>query len=221
MLLLIILVLIIVLLCVAIGAVSSFSKAAGSAPGNLDRNKRQVPEELRREREEEARFEQAWDIESRYDPVIRAHVEKLSSHGDAAVAELKRVYRLTGDKEGLGEVVDQIVADIASGKFDPTAETANSEDPEWRAQSEGPPVYSRAPGRTPVSSLVSLISGIVSLILSPLALVAIISGHIALSNLSLDEADKNGRIIARIGLGLGYFVLIVYLLLIGFFLSVA
>lgn len=219
MLLLIILVLIIVLLCVAIGAVSSSSKSAKSAPGNLDRNKREVPEELLREREEKASFDKSWDIESRYDPVIRTQVEKLSSHGEAAVAELKKVYRLTGDKEGLGSVSDQIVLDIESGKFDPSKELEDAEDSKWIGQSEGLAEYAHTSGGTPVSALVSLISASVSVFISPLALVAIISGHIALAKLSMDDADRNGRIIARVGLGIGYFMLILWLLIIGVLFS--
>ena len=70
-------------------------------------------------KQESAAFEEEWDLLTRYDRVVRTQIERLEDHGQAAVKELKRVYKITKDKAGLEGVADQIVADIESGKFDP------------------------------------------------------------------------------------------------------
>ena len=88
----------------------------------LERVQKQQAEEKKeraKEKQKSSEFEEEWDLLTRYDSAIRAHIERLEGHGQAAVQELKRVYKITKDKAGLEGVADQIVADIENDKFDP------------------------------------------------------------------------------------------------------
>ena len=215
---LIILILLIVLLCVAIRAVSQFGRSADKTSlGGGAVASASAP--AREEKERDTEFERAWDVDSRYDPMIRAQVERLTEYGSQAVEELKRVYRVTGDKENLESVADRIIADIQAGKFKEIAEEEKYQG--WDRLSQANDLESlRSPSDgTPVSAMVSLGSGVVSLIFIPASIVAIIFGHIALREQSYREHDKTGRIVARIGLILGYLALVVGLVLVGLIFS--
>ena len=83
--------------------------------------------------------------------------------------------------------------------------TAADDTPQWRAQQ--------------ASSLatVSLVSGLVALVFAPLAILAIVSGHIARGRIR--RTGEGGRGMATAGLVLGYAVLVVGIALIVAFLA--
>lgn len=127
MLIIIALILLIVFLCFAISMMSSSTKA-----------NRLAYEKLRLESQEadqrrhghlvagDPEFEQKWEIMSRYEPEVRAQVERLEPNGPSAIEELKRVYRATGDKSRITDFADQIMADIESGKLNLSKVEVNS-----------------------------------------------------------------------------------------------
>ena len=118
MLVIVILILVIVFLCVAISAMSSSSKSNKLAQKKiLDEQREKERKEKASEEQKDSGFEEEWDLMTRYDSSTRANIERLEKYGEAAVEELKRVYKVMRDKERLSDVTDQIIADIESGKL--------------------------------------------------------------------------------------------------------
>jgi hypothetical protein len=73
--------------------------------------------------------------------------------------------------------------------------TAADDAPQWRAQQTNP------------LAIASMVCGMVALVLSPLAILAIVSGHIAHGQVR--RTGEGGRGMATAGLTLGYMVLVV------------
>jgi hypothetical protein len=84
--------------------------------------------------------------------------------------------------------------------------TAADDTPQWRAQ------------QASSLAMVSLVSGLVALVFGPLAIVAIVSGHIARGQIR--RTGEGGRGMATAGLVLGYVVLAVGIALVVAFLVV-
>ncbi len=118
MLVLIALVLLIVFLCAAISMMSSSSKANKLAQEKLRREAEQQKEEKQAQQSAADReFEENWAVMTRYDNDVRSQVDRLEPHGDQAVNELKRAFRVTGDKTRLADITDRILEDIETGKL--------------------------------------------------------------------------------------------------------
>ena len=84
--------------------------------------------------------------------------------------------------------------------------TAADDTPQWQAQ------------QASSLAMVSLVSGLVALVFGPLAILAIVSGHIARGRIR--QTGEGGRGMATAGLVLGYVVLVVGIALIVAFLAV-
>ena len=84
--------------------------------------------------------------------------------------------------------------------------TAADDTPQWRAQ------------QASSLAMVSLVSGLVALVFGPLAILAIVSGHIARGQIR--RTGEGGRGMATAGLVLGYVVLVVGIALVVAFLAI-
>ncbi|MDT8408400.1 MAG: DUF4190 domain-containing protein [Wenzhouxiangellaceae bacterium] len=212
MLLMIVFVLLIVFLCAAISMMVSSNRA-----GKLTRQKINGEDERQRQRRSSQQasaareFDESWEVMTRYDADVQSQLQRLEPFGQPAIEELKRVYQHTGDKDRMDMFTDQIIADIGTGKLDLAAQAdgvqhAGTDSSAWLERGSTSP-------ETPASAIVSLVSGVLALLLPPAALVAIVSGHVAVYQSGPDQAHRRGRVMARLGLALGYLVACSILLL--------
>jgi len=211
MLIIIALILLIVFLCFAISMMSSSTKANRLAHEKL-RLESQEADQRRRGHlgAVDAEFEQKWEIMSRYEPEVRAQVERLEPHGLSAIEELKRVYRATGDKSRITDFADQIMADIESGKLDLSRVEADSV-----AGGAGSTAVISNPGSgnsspMPMLSLVFALLAVVFPLFSP---VAVVIGHLALRKLGYGESEKQARYMTYIGLTVGYLIILIWVIM--------
>ena len=88
----------------------------------LDEKREKANEATASKEQKRSEFEDEWKILARYDKDVRAHVERLEPYGDAAVAELKQVYKRIRDKTQVKDIADQIIEDIENGEFETSAQ---------------------------------------------------------------------------------------------------
>lgn len=118
MLYLILLFFMIVMVCGVISLVSNQSRKTKLEMEALQQQRlaRTSPEERVEKRPEDREFEERWHALSRYDDQVRHAVEMLEPHGAAAVAELKRAFKVLQDKDKIGGIAELIMADCEAGR---------------------------------------------------------------------------------------------------------
>jgi len=113
---LIFLILLIAMVCGVISLVSNKNKQAKIELENARKLRAEASNSAQLSNQQvQTEHDEAWNTLIKYDDEMRAAYEKVSMHGDAAVAELKQAYKVMGDKSKMPQVADQIVADIESG----------------------------------------------------------------------------------------------------------
>jgi hypothetical protein len=108
----------IVLVLLLSGVILSLSERA-KAKAQREREaevKQNAEKEIQHQMEAEKHaFDDKWQVLANYDDDVRHACELVLPHGDAAIAELKQVYKVIGDKSKLSQAASRIAADFASG----------------------------------------------------------------------------------------------------------